>query len=314
MICAVFMADLDLNLLRTFDALMEHRSVTRAANHLCVTQPAVSHALAKLRNLLDDVLFIRTQSGLQPTARAEAMAADVRKGLFHFRNALAPTTFDPGTVQRHFTIAASSYFCTLLIPALVERLRLEAPGVSLGLVPARETLVALLDRGEIDLALGTSLERPNRIIVEPLYQEEMIWIASPRNAALQKRISASEIDPATRILVVPSRPFEMTGRTDEDPPSPDHSRPGLSAPGSSRFIVYDSQTAVALVARTDLIALVPQKMAAWAVNSGRVVIVDGMKEESSYQMAMIWHARHRSDQGLTWLRDRIRQAVTDHYD
>lgn len=313
MICAVFMADLDLNLLRTFDALMEHRSVTRAATHLRLTQPAVSHALARLRKALDDVLFIRTQSGLQPTARAEEMASDIRRGLFHFQNALAPTSFDPATAERHFTIAASSYFCTLLIPALVERLREEAPGISLGLVPARETLVTLLDRGEIDLALGTSFDGPARIIVEPLYQEKMVWIASSDNAVVRKRLRADEIHAADSILVVPSRPFEMAAKTDRDSTlAVHHAVPSAAASGSNRFIVYDSQTAVSLVARSDLIAVVPERMAAWAVARGRVVILDWMTEESSYEMALIWHVRGRSNHGLTWLRERIHRAVNSH--
>src|ERR1700761_3785311 len=112
----MFMIDLDLNLLRTFDALMEHRSVTRAASHLGVTQSAVSHALARLRKTLDDPLFLRGPTELQPTTRAAEMAGGVRRGLLQFQGALAGTAFEPARAERHFTIAASTYFCTQLIP------------------------------------------------------------------------------------------------------------------------------------------------------------------------------------------------------
>ncbi|WP_454887471.1 LysR family transcriptional regulator [Sphingomonas oryzagri] len=306
------MAELDLNLLRTFDALMEHRSVTRAADRLGVSQSAVSHALARLRNVLDDILFIRTQNGLQPTVRAEEMADSVRRGLFHFQNALAPTTFDPAAVERLFTVAAGSYFCSLLIPALVERLRREAPGVSLRLVPPSEMLVTLLDRGEIDLALGASLEVPARFVVEPLYQEKMVWIAAPANPLVHAGRRQDGIEDAARISVVPSRPFDIAGKGGGDVAFPiDHHRRGRPAAGDSRMTVYDSHTAVALVSRTDLIAPVPQKVAAPAVADGRVRTIDWMNEDAPYQMALIWAERRRSDRGLVWLRESIRRTIDD---
>ena len=306
------MADLDLNLLRTFDALMEHHSVTRAASHLGVTQPAVSHALARLRKTLDDPLFIRAQSGLQPTARAQEIAGGVRKGLLQLQNALTPTTFDPATAERHFTIAASSYFCALLIPTLVERTRLEAPGVSLRLVPSGEMLVPLLDQGAIDLAFGASLETPSRIVVEPLYRERLVWIASPDNPIVRERIPPDRIDDATRIMLAPSRPFETAGKNDDGTSaSADQIEWAMTAPDRNRITVYDSQTALELVARTDLIARVPEKMAELAVIQRRVVTLDWIREELSYEMSLIWHARQRSDPGLTWLREKARDAVVE---
>lgn len=289
---------------------MQHRSVTRAADHLGLTQSAVSHALARLRTALNDVLFVRSQSGLQPTARAEEMAADVRRGLLHFRNALSPTAFEPVTAERHFTVGAGAYFCTLIIPVLVEQLRLEAPGVSLRLVPLGETLVQELDHGEIDLALGTSIEAPSRIVVEPLYQEKMVWIASSSNPLLRERVPLNRIDDAKRIIVVPTRPFEIASKPDEDAPaSPGEFERRAPASSRNRITVYESQTAVALVARTDLIALVPEKVAALAIAENRAMILDWISEDLSYQMVMIWHARQRADDGLGWLRARVRDAI-----
>jgi DNA-binding transcriptional LysR family regulator len=310
-ICTRFMLKIDLNLFRIFNALMEHRSVTRAAHHLGVTQPAVSHALTRLRKALDDPLFIRAQSGLQPTARAEEIADGVRRGLLHLRNALAPTTFNPTVAERHFTIAAGNYFCTLLIPALVERLRLEAPAVSLRLVPSSEMLIPALDGGTIDLALGGWLDAPRRIIVEPLYRERMVWIASTDNPITRGDIPPERIDGAMRIKIVPSKPFEVAGRIGEDTASAtDQMKRSPLEPGDHRITVYDPQTAVALVARTDLIALVPEKVAVLAAALGRIVTIGGgIREAAPYQMALIWHARHRADQGLAWLRDRIREAA-----
>jgi DNA-binding transcriptional LysR family regulator len=308
------MFNLDLNLLRTFDALIEHRSVTRAASHLGVTQSAVSHALARLRNVLDDQLFIREQNGLQPTARAEEMAGGVRRGLLQFQDALARTAFDPASAERHFTIAAGSYFCTLLIPALIARVRREAPGISLRLVPVTEMLVPLLDQGAIDLAFGASFEAPVRLVVEPLYEEKMVWIAARGNPIADKWASADVIDHAC-IKTVPGRPFETVGKMTRDHSIPFHQADQadweIAVHRRGSITVYDSSTAVALIARTDLVACVPKKVAALAISQGGVVALDHAPDETSHEISMIWHAKQRSDPGMCWLRDKIREAVSE---
>src|SRR5580692_3248575 len=118
---------IDLNLLRLFDALVEERSVTRAGARLGVTQSAVSHALNRLRHILQDELFIRGPDGMRPTARAEEIAPRLRHGLNQLQQALAPTSFSPADTQRRFTIAAGAYIGTVLMPGVVARLRPAAP-------------------------------------------------------------------------------------------------------------------------------------------------------------------------------------------
>lgn len=296
---------IDLNLLRTFDALMEYRSVTRAASHLGITQPAVSHALARLRATLNDPLFIRGGSGLQPTARAEEIADGIHKGLSLFADALAATPFNPAQAERRFTIAANSYFCLHIIPSLVERVRQTAPGISLELVPTNEALVSLLDRGIIDLALGASLESPSRIVTEPLYREKLVWISAPDNPIVRDRTPITAIAEALRITIVPHQIFEPpvalsgTTRFPRNPLSRDRPQPD-DAP--NRLVVYDSLTAVELVSRTDLVAQVPERTARRAARQGQVVTLDWIPPDSFYQIILIWHARRRSDQGLAWLR------------
>src|SRR5882757_3816478 len=104
------MMNIDLNLLRIFDILYDERNVTRAASRLFLTQSAVSHALARLRDVLGDPLFVRIPSGLQPTVRAHQLAPRLRVSLAEIRSAVAPSMFDPATTRRRFTISAGSYF------------------------------------------------------------------------------------------------------------------------------------------------------------------------------------------------------------
>ncbi|WP_062783900.1 LysR family transcriptional regulator [Novosphingobium capsulatum] len=302
------MIALDLNLLRVFDALMETRSVTRAARQLGLTQPAVSHALARLRRVMDDPLFLRQQSGLQPTARAEEIAGGVRRGLAQFQAALAPTAFEPARADRTFTLAASPYFCHLMVPALVAHVRQVAPGVSLRIVPSGEAVVTLLDHGTADLALGAAMSLPERIVVEPFYEEQMVWIAAPDNPVVTQRLPLAAIDPAARITITPGGPAPLPGfpagigATAQADLGDWRTTPTVP----SRITVYESQTAVALVARTDLVARVSARIAAPAVARGDVVVLDGVDEEVRIPIALIWHARQRADQGLAWLRATIR--------
>jgi DNA-binding transcriptional LysR family regulator len=128
------MMDIDLNLLRIFDILYDERNVTRAAARLFLTQSAVSHALARLREVLGDPLFMRIPSGLQPTERAHQLAPRLRVALAEIRSAVATPIFDPAKTHQRFVIAAGSYFCMLIVPSLIALARKSAPGITLQIV------------------------------------------------------------------------------------------------------------------------------------------------------------------------------------
>ena len=114
---------LDLNLLRVFDAVMEERSVLRASQRICLSQSAVSHALARLREVLGDELFIRTPNGMQPTARALTMAPLVRQAWQSLETAVGAPKFEPDKATRRFTIAVSDFVTIVMVPRLLSLLR-----------------------------------------------------------------------------------------------------------------------------------------------------------------------------------------------
>ena len=147
---------LDLNLLRTLDALLDERSVTRAAERLGFTQPAVSGMLTRLRESFDDPLFVRTQRGIVPTLRAMALAGPVKQILSDVDALLLPAVFDP--LSAHFTlsIAATDYALqTVVLPFLVQ-LRAQAPGIRVAIRPVDdERIQSQFERGDLDLALMT---------------------------------------------------------------------------------------------------------------------------------------------------------------
>src|ERR1700754_4162455 len=123
--------NLDLNLLRVLDVMLEERSVTRAGARLGLTQSAVSHALNRLRYLLNDDLFVRGPSGMQPTPRAVEMGPQVHAALNQLQAALAPSDFDPATTERRFAVVAGAYASAVLAPPLASRLAEAAPQADL---------------------------------------------------------------------------------------------------------------------------------------------------------------------------------------
>src|SRR3984957_20162582 len=125
---------IDLNLLVVFDAVMQERSVTRAGGRIGLSQPAMSHALNRLRYMLKDELFVRTPKGMIPTPRAEMLAPPLRNALSEMQLALEPATFDPASSDRRFTIAVNNYSAIVLGPPFIAAVSAVAPGVTLSLI------------------------------------------------------------------------------------------------------------------------------------------------------------------------------------
>ena len=165
----------DLNLLIVFDAVMQERSVTRAGGRIGLSQPAVSHALGRLRHMLKDELFIRTPDGMIPTPRAEQLAEPLRRALNDMQLALEPETFVATEASRQFVIALNNYAAVVLAPPLLMAVTVGAPGIRLDLRPSGlRDMPTLLDRGELDLAIGTYDDVGERFAGAPLLDDTFL--------------------------------------------------------------------------------------------------------------------------------------------
>lgn len=314
------MMPFDLNLLRVFDALFELRSVTRAAERLGLTQSAISHALGRLRHVIGDPLFVRHPGGLQPTARAIEIAQGVREGLAQLRDALSPTPFDPATARRRFRINAGVYFCSLVIPELIGRTRATAPGVSFTVTSPGSDLLASLDAGATDIALGAFGRVPPRLATEPLFSEELVWIAGVNNPIIRTPEALATLPADRRLDVVVGRPFPGHGSyswegglerlvvaaaaSDLDVRTEDPEGPAG---------VHDPLTAIATVAVTDLVALVPRRLARKGAKMQRIAVIETDTDVQTVDMSMLWHGRLTGDAGLQWLRTQIRQCLEPYF-
>src|SRR4051794_16016697 len=146
---------IDLNLLVVFDAVMQEQNVTRAGQRLGLSQPAMSHALSRLRHMLKDDLFVRTPEGMIPTPRAESLAPPLRNALSEMQLALEPTAFDPAASDRRFVLTLNNYAAVVIASPLVAAVSAVAPAVQLDLRPGGTLDVGeQLDRGDLDLSLG----------------------------------------------------------------------------------------------------------------------------------------------------------------
>src|SRR5271166_4356766 len=161
----------DLNLLLVFEAVMQERNLTRAGRRLGMSQPAVSHALARLRHALKDELFVRGPEGMRPTPRAERMAEPVHAALQELQVTLEADESDPAQAARTFTISANNHAARAVIPALVRRVATVAPSVVLDVQPVgMRHVLDQLDDGSVELALGTLTEGGDRFKCVGLWQ------------------------------------------------------------------------------------------------------------------------------------------------
>ncbi len=169
--------NLDLNLVRIFNAVLDERGVTRAAERLHLTQSAVSHALARLREIIGDELFIRGPDGMHPTPRAAELAQSFKPALVQIEAALSEPVFNPATSEVEFSISTSDYITATIVPDLMSRMRKAAPNARCRVRALSETnITEELDRGTIHVAIGVFGKTPSRFVSEPLFSDQSVWL------------------------------------------------------------------------------------------------------------------------------------------
>ena len=187
------LSGIDLNLLTSLDALLVEQNVTRAAKRLGVSQPAVSHSLRRLRDLLGDELLVRGKIGMTATPRALELRGAVRAALEAAEVVLrAAPAFDPATAERTFVVSMADQQSFLLLPPLVERLAREAPGVRIDVRPPPSDVVG----SDIELAIGVWIDSPANVLEQTLWRESFMCVprgATSRCESAERRAASSTI-------------------------------------------------------------------------------------------------------------------------
>ncbi|AMG35299.1 LysR family transcriptional regulator [Achromobacter xylosoxidans] len=288
---------IDLNLLVVLDALLHERNLTRAAARLPMSQPAMSHALARLRALLGDPLFHRTRSGLRPTPHALALEAPLRDVLAQVRRLLAGAVFEPAASRRAFRLAMSDYGASVLLPPLMRRLRRDAPGIDLEISYAsRSGMIAGVADGQLDLALAVFGETPAEIQRAVLFEESFVCVA---DAAAGLPSTLADYLARPHVLVAASQD-QRAAEVDA----------ALARIGQSRRVALRLPhwtAAPAVLAGTDLVLTVARR----AVEPPPAGLTVGPVPFAIAPLGfeMIWHQRADADAGLGWLRALLGQLV-----
>ncbi|MGM9513230.1 LysR family transcriptional regulator [Roseateles sp. DB2] len=302
--------NLDLNLLRVFDAVMAERNLTRAAERLAMTQPAVSHALKRLRESLGEELFVRQAFGMKPTSRAEGLWPEVRQALDRLRAVLDPREYEPATEDATFQIAMADATAALVLPPLVADLEAQQARARVHVLPlTTRDPRSLLEQGEADFALGyfpqavAALQSQGQLAAirqHRLYESQYVCVMRRDHPLAQAPLDLETYCAAHHLLVSFSgRPH---GFVDES----------LAAVGRSRRIVLTVNqffTAGRVVAQSDLLTVLP----------ARFVSATGYKSElierplpfalAPVHVDMLWHMRNEDRPPQRWLRERLLLAA-----
>lgn len=292
---------IDLNLLTSLDALLEERSVTRAARRLGVSQPAVSHSLRRLRELLGDPLLVRTPRGMQATPRAAELRAGVRAALDAAEAVLQPAPgFDPARAERTFTLAMGDQPALQLLPSLVERIATVAPGVALRLRPPPGDLPAALAEGEIELGIGVFGDSPAQICSERLWTEQFACVVRRGGPGSRAPLDLAAYVARPHLLVAPRG---LPGSTVDDL---------LAQRGLRRriaVIVPHFLVAPAIVAASELVWTAPAGLAHALAEHYPISVRPPPLAIPRFTLEMRWHLRLDRDPGLAWLRGMLRGTL-----
>ena len=308
--------DIDLNLLRVFDILYDERNVTRAATRLFLSQSAVSHALARLREVLGDPLFLRIPSGLEPTKRAHQLAPRLRVALAEIRSAVAAPMFDPAKTHQRFVIAGGSYFCMLIVPNLMALVRKSAPGITLQIVNVGADIAQALDQQQVDIAFGAFDKFPPRLRSEVLLRDEKVWALGAEHPLAKRpfdhaallawpRVAIGIASAADKSRAPPARNNLVLRGILEEAGSPRSEQRAAAS-----MLVYDAAAAIAVTTATDMVTLVPRRYAEIWASSAQIRILDLSQDHTeTIELSMLWHSRVHDDPGSLWLRGLIREAA-----
>lgn len=288
---------IDLNLLVVLDALLAERHVSRTASRLNMSQPAVSHALARLRHLFDDRLLIRRDGQLMPSARALEIAPALTEALRQVREVLGPGGFDPAKEKRTFRLAMSDYGSAVILPGLLKMLRLEAPGIDLVITQSsREVMLRLVLDGDCDLALGVFPDLPERIEAGQLFIERFACLVD--RAALGSRYRLD-------IEAYLARPHMLVAMKDEANTEIDAA---LRAIGHSRRIAVTLPhwgNAPRLIHGTDLVLTVARTALALYEHDPALAVFEPPFSIPPFPFVQVWHERRSIDPAHLWLRNAI---------
>lgn len=298
---SIHLANIDLNLLTVFDALMVEKNVTRAAARLGLTQPAVSHALSRLRSIFGDALFVRSPKGMIPTPFAGQMAVSVRPMLEQVESLLRREKhFDPAVSDRCFSIGMSDYALAVLLPSAMAHITAVAPKVRLTVKnTSHNTGYAMLDDEAVELIAGNFPAAPGHLRLQTLFREDFVCAGRKGHPGLAGKLTLKKYLALSHLQVsTAGNPFGYV----------DVILDRLQVKRDVKVTVGHFLAAPLLLRDSDLIATEPRRLFVAAALDSRLAYVKAPFAIPDFEVAIAWHARHDDDPGHAWLRSVFEQG------
>jgi DNA-binding transcriptional LysR family regulator len=296
-------AEFDLNLLVVFDAVLAESSISRAAERLDLSQPAVSNALARMRKATGDRLFVRLANAMVPTPYAQAIADPIRQALASIRVSLgASQEFDPATSQRSFAIYLTDLGEAYFLPRLLARFNRTAPGVRIHTRPMPpESAENALRTGEVDLAIGNLPDLGAGFFMQRLFRDRYVCVVRKGHPVIGERITARQFAAASHAIVTPGGwGHGIIERT-------------LVAHGLEQRITLRMQNFLVLasiVATTDMVAIVPHSVGSQLSQHNDVKLLPLPIAIPAFDIRQCWQERFHDDKGNRWLRQQFAELFT----
>jgi len=294
----------DLNLLVVFDTLIDQRSVTHAAEELAISQPATSAALARLRRLFDDPLFVKTGPAMQPTPRALELALPIRRVIALLQEeVLQAPAFDPRRSDKTFNLIAPDIAELILTPRLLARLQADAPGVRLRVASMpRHAAAEALATGSAELALGYFPDlHKSGFFQQLLFRHRYVSIVRTGHPEIGRRLGIRQYLAARHAVVTPEGREHLVERF-------------LVGKKIHRNVVLELShftSLLSIIAKSDLVATVPSDLADFFALQGGIRIVEPPFRMPTVEVHQFWHQRLHKDAGHIWLRALVHETLRD---
>ena len=291
----------DLNLLVALDALLAERSVSRAATRVGLSQPAMSRALSRMRDLLDDPVLVRSGREMVPTSRALEARVPLHQALDAVRRVVEPTPgFAPAESTRSFSLSCIDTTQVIVLPRLIEALARDAPGVSLETRPLASSgdVFRSLAAGELDLVIGRFEGVPTGIRQSPLYADEVVCLARTGHPRVGSRITLAQYVGEAHLAAEPVARADLPMTVEAL----------LAKHGLTRRIalkVTNHAIAPLIVAQTDLLCTATERMIRPFTAALGLRVLELPIEFGALELQLIWHDRVHRDPAHRWLREEI---------
>jgi len=293
---------IDLNLLVVFDALMQERHVTRAADRVGLSQPAASSALGRLRHLFDDELLVRSGNVMEPTPRALELAERVTPILREVGRLVEESAdFNPKTATGAYRLRMSDLLLLLIMPALARRLERDAPGITVDVQHLSPTgTVDALVGDTLDMAVSTQLETPAAVVVEHLFDGRMVCVHRKDHPEINGNMTLDTFLSLKHIRVAQS-PL--------DDRFVDRQLSKLGIQRTISLTVPHWLPVPAILSKTDMVAVMTERHAGHFKKSHGLEFVDAPFDGADFNWSLYWHKRHSANPGHRWLRGVIRDVA-----